>query len=197
MQRFWAEKAAWLPAGQRVGWAAEQVRVAAAGGEGRAEWDSERFGSAWTRPSPWSATLSVAEGRQLLLDKCLRPGSARRGAAPRGKHGLAFDTMALITSDCGAPRSLKHQMALIASGCCVPSSAELIGRLRLAGHDAWQRAGVDSSDRNGSRPEGPGQPEGGRGALTLEGGVYNAAYADPSQPEGFESAAGRKDLYAL
>ena len=119
------------------------------------------------------------------------------GAGTPAQHGLTSKTMALITSDCGAPRSLKHQMALIASGCCVPSSAELIGRLRLAGHDAWQRAGVDSSDRNGSRPEGPGQPEGGRGALTLEGGVYNAAYADPSQPEGFESAAGRKDLYAL
>ena len=37
--------------------------------------------------------------------------------APPHKYGLPTDTMALITSDCGATRLREHQTALITSDC--------------------------------------------------------------------------------
>ena len=61
-----------------------------------------------------------AIGKSLFqLRQCVHALSAnKRPVRDRTTHRLSSNTMALITSDCGAMRLLEHEMALIASGLC-------------------------------------------------------------------------------
>ena len=70
-----------------------------------------RFGLAGrTRPRKPSSKISRRRRRN-------RPRSRPLCKCGTPQHGLSSNTMALITSDCGAMRLPAHQMALIASGC--------------------------------------------------------------------------------
>ena len=71
------------------------------------------------------------------------------------QHGLSSNTMALITSDCGAMRLHAHQMALIASGCVRQEQRRdaHVGALsagrdsELLGHRAHPRAAAGEESR--------------------------------------------------
>ena len=56
---------------------------------------------------------------------------ARAGAAPP-QHGLSSDTMVLITSDCGAMRSLGIKMVRITSDCAP------VAQHALRGTNPWE-----------------------------------------------------------
>ena len=58
------------------------------------------------------ATVRHPPPRRPVWGSCL----CNRITAAPCRHGLSFNRMALITSDCGTTRSPAHQMALITSG---------------------------------------------------------------------------------
>ena len=85
---------------------------------------------------PFGADQQCRQGARWSRSSWRLPDGRRCRYGPP-QHGLSSNTMALITSDCGAMRLPEHQIAIIASGCVLQTTARAVrsrgGRARRSG----------------------------------------------------------------